>query len=350
MRNNVLVAFCMLSLATTAMTADFAPQTKLALRGDRFVVNGTPVDLYGIRVASASQSDEYTKALIESLDDYKAHGVNGITVFLQGSSGGFSDPFSPDGTALDPNHARRVTKIVEACDARGMVVIVGIFYQRTMRDMNDVRRLQGATAVRQAVRTTTALLRDYTNVIINIANEQNSGLYRGLDFIQFNDPQRIIELCELVHETDPDRLVGGGGYDDALNVTIGRSAAVDVLLFDTSSRDIEANQDSGWHYDHFIEHGVVGKPIVNVELFGGWTRQCVSATGEPGAFRSEHKQLYFREVDAAARRPGLSVFFHANPWCQGPSMDKPVRYALAGQGTPDDPGIRWWFEYVRAKW
>jgi hypothetical protein len=349
MRNNVLVAFCMLSLATTAMTADFAPQTRLTLRGDRFVINGSAVDLYGIRVASASQSDEYTKALIESLDDYKAHGVNGITVFLQGSSGGFSDPFSPDGTMIDSNHARRVKQIVEACDRRGMIAIVGIFYQRTMRNMDDTRRLRDTAAVRQAVRTTTTLLRDYANVIINIANEQNSGLYRGVNFFDFNDPERIIELCELVHEIHPGRLVGGGGYHDALNVTIGRSAAVDVLLFDTFSKDIEANQDSGWHYDHFVERGVVGKPIVNVELFGGWTKQCVSGAGEPGSFRSEHKQLYFREVDAAARRPGLSVFFHANPWCQGPSMDKPVRYDLAGQGTPDDPGIRWWFEYVRTK-
>jgi hypothetical protein len=124
---------------------------------------------------------------------------------------------------------------------------------------------------------------------------------------------------------------------------------VDVLLFDTFSKDIEADQDSGWHYDHFVKHGVAGKPIVNVELFGGWTRRCVTDSGQAGYFRPEHKRLYCREVDAAAQRPGLSVFFHANPWCQGPSAGLPVRYDLAGQGTADDPGIRWWFEYVRSK-
>lgn len=327
----------------------YKSRTRLTVEGHHFRINDRLVDLYGIRVASASQSDALTRALIENLDAYRAYGVNAITVFLQGSSGGFADPFSADGTTLAPDHLARIKRIVEACDRRGMVAIVGIFYQRVMADVNGSRRIRDAEAVRQAVQTTTESLRGYENVILNIANEQNSAYYQKVAFFDFNDPECIVELCARVHAVDPTRLVGAGGYDDALNVAIGRSPAVDVLLFDTSGQDIARDQDSGWHYDLFVSRDVVDKPIVNVEVFGGWTKRCVTASGEGGRFLPEHKRLYYREVDAASARPGLSVFFHANPWCQGPSLGQPVRFDLGGSGEAEDPGIHWWFEYVRSK-
>lgn len=86
------------------------------------------------------------------------------------------------------------------------------------------------------------------------------------------------------------------------------------------------------------------KPIVNVESFGAWTREFMP----PGVFKQEGKEKHFQEVAEAAARPGLSVFLHSNPWCQGPADGFPVRYDLGGHGTKEAPGIRWWFEHVRA--
>lgn len=321
--------------------------TRLSVEGDRFLINDRLVDIYGIRVASASHKEAYTRDLLLNLDAYKAHRVNAVTVFLQGSSGGYADPFSADGTSLDPEHLDRMRRIIEACDERGMVVIVGIFYQRTMANADDSRRLADAEAVRQAVRTATRELRGYQNIIINIANEQNSSWYQRLDFFDFNDPENIIALCGEVKSTDPERLVGGGGYHDDHNVVIGRSPLVDVLLFDTWSQDIAANQDSGWHYDYFVENGVSAKPIVNVELYGGWTRACVTEDGRAGFYSPTHKAMHYQDIDSAVQRPGLSVFLHSNPWYQGPSMDLPMRFDLGGDGTAEDPGVRWWFQYVR---
>ncbi len=77
---------------------------------------------------------------------------------------------------------------------------------------------------------------------------------------------------------------------------------------------------------------------MNIELFGGWTGRFGR-----GVFPDEVKRAYRREVDAAACRPGLSVFFHNNPWCQL----EPMRYDLGGSGSEADPGIRWYFEQVR---
>lgn len=349
---NRLLMVLVLSVGAVGSSAKGA--SRLATQGDRFLLNGRKFDMWGVRVASASQNQEYTEALIAALDSYKAHGVNAVTVFVQGSSGGFSDPFSPDGKSLDAGHLARIKRIIAACDERRMAAVVGVFYQRAMANKNGVRKLQSSEAVVQAVRTVTEALRDCENIIINIANEQNSGWYDNMQdgaerLYDFRDPKKIVSLCRVVHEVDADRLAGGGGYDDAGNVVIGCSEDVDALLFDTCSRDIEAGQDSGWHYDYFVKNGVRDKPIVNVELYGGWTKKFVTSSGKGGRYPQNGRLIHFGDVDAACERPGLSVFLHSNPWFQGPSMGLDARFDIGGAGTEQDPGLRWYFEYVRRK-
>jgi hypothetical protein len=309
----------------------------LTIRDDQFLRDGKPVKLWGVRVASGTSSTEATGQLIAQLDDYKAHGINAITVFYQGSSGGSQDPFSPDGKQIRPDHQERMERILRECDRRGLAVIVGIFYQHAPFGLKD------AAAVEQAVKTVTTSLRPFRNAVLNIANEQNSGGYADSRAIyDFRDPQRIIDLCRVCRGTDPQRLVGGGGYDHSKNEIIGRSPDVDVLLFDTAGPD--RDPDSGKLYDRFVAAGVTGKPIVNVEQFGGWTKQFVP----PGVYPESAKQFHTRYADAAGARRGLSVFFHSNPWFQAPSLGKfSLRFDLGGQGTANDPGVRWYFDYVK---
>ena len=315
----------------------------LTVQEDLFFMNGKAFDMWGIRVASASQSDSLTDHLIAQLDDYRQYGVNTIDVFFQGSSGGFSDPLLKNGKEIEKGHLRRMKKIIEACDTREMVVVVGIFYQRVMADFNGVRHIDDAEGVKNAVRSVAKALRGHKNIILNIANEQNSGYYKRCDFFDFNDPEEIIGLCKLAKSANPALTVGAGGYHDDSNVTLGLSPAVDVLLFDTYDLDAQNGQHSRWHYDYFVHNGVKGKPIVNVEIFGGWTGKFVP----PGVYPEAGKQKHLKDVDEAAATRGLYVHFHSNPWCQGPSIGQPTRYDLGGMGTEDDPGIRWWFEHVR---
>jgi hypothetical protein len=308
----------------------------LSIDGKQFALDGEPFDMWGIRVGSATMNDTYMNHLIDQLDDYKAYGVNTLTVFYMGTSGGFENPFTTDdGRELDPDHHQRMVRIIEEAAERDMVVVVGIFYQRVNVGLKD------SDAVREAVRTVARKLQPYRNIIINIANEHNSHWYERTgfnDIFNLHDPQNVIELSTLIHEIDPDRLVGAGGYDHDDNVIIGRSPDVDVLLFDTSTDSLS----SGQLYQRFREDGVTGKPVVNVETFGGWTRNW-----PPGIFPDSVKASYYREIEEAAEEPGLSVFMHNNPWMQGPAQDYPLRYDLAGYGTEDDPGIRWYFEAVR---
>ena len=227
-----------------------------------------------------------------------------------------------------------MVEILRAADSRGMIVVVGIFYQRAPFPFRD------KGAVRAVVRTVTESLRPHRNAILNIANEQNSSLWKDSETVcDFRNPEVIIELCRLANEIDPARIVGGGGYDHAHNEKIGRSPDVDVLLFDTNNPE----PDSGALYERFVAAGVTGKPIVNVETFGGWTKKFMPA----GVFPPEAKAAYLREVESARRLPGLSVFFHNNPWCQGPAQELPRHYDLGGDGSAEHPGIRWYFEAVR---
>ena len=57
--------------------------------------------MWGVRVASATQRNNYTNSLISNLYDYKAAGINTISVFLQGSSGGYIDPFENGGLEIE---------------------------------------------------------------------------------------------------------------------------------------------------------------------------------------------------------------------------------------------------------
>lgn len=315
--------------------------TEVAVTGDRIFVDGRETKLWGIRVASASQADDYTDHLIAQLDDYRANGLNAVTVFFQGSNAACADPFNADGTAVDPAHLARMERIIRACDERGMVLVVGIFYQvKAVQGVMPPVHLRDWAACLEAVRTVTRSLRGHRNIILNIANEQNSAGHAPHPWAPVRTAAGLIEACKIVEAEDSSRLVGAGGYNHEINLELGRSPAVDILLFDTLGPDRQ--KSSGHWYDHFVANGVTGKPIVNVEMFGNWTGRF----RPPGVYTDEGKRIHFQEIDDALARPALSMFFHSNNWCQGAYERFPIRYDLGGNGTAESPGIRWYVDYL----
>ncbi len=329
MRNRLLLSSGLLILALGANTL----AATLSVKGVALELDGKPFDMWGVRTASASQTQELTDRLIARLDDYLAHGVNSVSVFYMGSSAAYTDPFVADGTAVDAGHQQRIERIVQACDRRGMVVIVGIFYQRCQQP-----NLRDWSAATEAVRTVARLLKPHRNVILNIANEQNSGRYKSLPWSRVQDVEDLAELCRVVKTVDPDRIVGAGGYDHASNGRLGRSKDVDVLLFDTAGQT-----RSGPVYERYLAAGVRDKPMVNVETFGAWTNQFLP----PGVFPEAVRQAYHHEIDDAARYSGLYVHLHNTPWFQAFTPEDEIRYDLGGHGTADHPGVRWYFEGVK---
>lgn len=332
MRPLRFLAFALMLVPLAASAAE------LTREGGRLLLDGKPVKLWGVRTASASQSAENTAHLLAQLDEYQHHGLNSVTVFYQGSSGGYSNPFSADGTQLDPAHQARMVEIIEACDRRGMVVIVGIFYQRS-----DFFRT--AVGWENAVRTATRALRPYRNVVINIANEQNSGLYKDSNGIfDIGSPGALIRLCDVVHAEDKRRLVGAGGYDHTKNIALGVSPSVDLLLFDTNGPE-----DSAALYDRFVAAGVKDKPIVNVEQFGAYSAKRPDFPEIAGVFTAQNKTLFLREIAAVGSRPYFHTFFFDARRLQGTGHGHATnRYDLGGDGTEASPGWRWYAEAIKA--
>ena len=73
----------------------------LSVESHSLYLDKKPFDMWGVRVASATQSKNYTNSLIRNLDEYKAAGINSMSVFLQGSSGGYNDPFENGGLGIE---------------------------------------------------------------------------------------------------------------------------------------------------------------------------------------------------------------------------------------------------------
>jgi hypothetical protein len=325
---------------------------------------GAPLDVWGVRVASGAARDDWTQALIDSLGDYSRHGVNALTVFYQGSSGGHLPAFSEDGRTIDPAVRARVDRLAGACADRDMLLVAGIFYQR--------ERLPTRDAYLRAAEAVAHQLRDRDNVLVNVVNEHNVGSYADCPFpVQTVDG--IAELCRTVRAAAPDLLVGGGGVHPGVNAEIAVHPDVDLLLFDwhgTSQEAVESYRAAG-----------SDKPLMNVELFGGWGQGFVEEddvaeqgvnVAWPGWGRTAPKEApagrrriqgvlpdqteathrgradFLAEVEYAAHTPGFSLFGHFPGWWQGPSRQPTFdnRFDLGGQGTRQDPGIRWYFEAV----
>jgi hypothetical protein len=120
-------------------------------------------------------SDTVTERHIHCLDDFIAHGVNCIGVYVQGSNGGWPDVnagrngYSPDGV-LNPEFGRRLERLVREADKRGMVVMVGLISPRKDQD------LKNEAAIRRAVEDTAKFLtaRRLHNVFVDLVHEYNS--------------------------------------------------------------------------------------------------------------------------------------------------------------------------------
>jgi hypothetical protein len=326
--------------------------------------SGRPLEVWGVRVASAAVREEWTQALIDHLDDYRRYGVNALTVFYQGSSGGHLQAFSDDGRELDAGVRERIDRLVRACADRDMLVVAGIFYQR--------ERLPTREAYVRAAEAAARHLAGYENVIINLVNEHNSAGWEHCPF-PVRTVEGIIELCQVVRAAAPDRLVGGGGIHPGVNAELSVRPELDLLLFDWHGASQEA-------VEHYRAAGST-KPLMNVELFGGWAQGFVEeddvpqpgvniswpgwgrntpAAAPPGRRRIQgvlpeqtqgtHRGRadFLSEVEYAARTPGFSLFGHFPGWWQGPSRQPTFdcRFDLGGNGTRASPGIRWYFEAV----
>ncbi len=304
------------SAAALLHSAPTGSRHVLSVVGAELRLDGTPIKLKGLRTSAALMSDATTRDLIEHLDLFRSYGVNAISVYVMGSR--FTDVkgYRPDAT-LNPVHAARLGRILDAADARGMVVLVGCLYWSTSRAHEDLAHWTQDDANR-AVANTVAWLRDrqYRHVFVDPDNEGMAHAAKQW---------RIAAMIDAGHAADPRCLI-------AYN-----AKAVPP-----------ANADLAIHHSPRIPH----KPYVETEGSPPLSNYWGAYSKRDGFYNYLNVGVYTPEMKARQEAAttelitGANGYFFASTWLQAPPPLGP-NMTPGGDGTPANPGIQWWLDYLR---
>jgi hypothetical protein len=179
-------------------------------------------------------SDKNTARFISKIPEYSSYGVRAFTLNLQGGFPGYegavNSAFRPDGT-LRENYLSRIKRVIEECDKSGMVVILGLFYQRQDQILRDEQ------AVKSGVVNAVNWVKEngFTNVVIEIANEYEHG---GFDYDIIKTAEGEVELIRLAKKTMPGLLVSASGMGNGrMNGLIAKEA--DFILIHFNGTKVE---------------------------------------------------------------------------------------------------------------
>ena len=215
--------------------------------------------------------DRNTAEFIEMMPVWRAAGMLGFTINLQGGSPeGYSDTqpwdnsaYAPDGTPR-PDYLQRLERILNTADDLGMVAMLGLFY------FGQDNRLENETAVIHAVEAVTDWLieKGYRNVLVEIANEVDVGHYTH-DIIK---AERCHELIGLVQARSTGKVPNPSGR----------------LLVSTSMRGGTLPPDETIHVADFLL--LHGNRVDNPDRIRKMVRDCrakASYRGQPILFNED---------------------------------------------------------------
>lgn len=221
----MLVAATLIAICGVAF--ECPAETMVSLSGTWWLINGAPTNrgsrseglLMNVRMVNATfedvgrpefNADDNTTELLSQIASYAAHGVNALTLNLQGGMPGYegavNSAFNADGS-LRQEYLDRVARVIRACDDQHMVVILGLLYQRQSGILRDEAAVK--SAVVNAVRWVQTL--GLQNVVIEIANEYP---HNGFKHTIIRSPAGQASLVRLAKATAPNLLVTASGYGD----------------------------------------------------------------------------------------------------------------------------------------
>lgn len=300
----------------------------LTNRGRDLFLNDTLFLPRGLRCSNALMNDMVTQELVDNLKVYTAHGLNTISVFFMGNRFGNVKGYRED-CSLDPVYAHRMEKIIAACDALGMVVIVGCLYWDESES-----KWAGWTQVEanKAIENTAIWLTDlgYKNVIMDVDNESMAQGKAG-----FSD----VELIQVAKKTAPWCLVASNYIGD-----------------------VPECADMGVH---FARYNNADKPYIESEGVaenapgGYWQRysrlcqdHCSYGIGSYknyiniGYYTPEMKQHQFQMAEMHFSK-GQGYLF-ASTWLQAAPPLGP-HHEPGGDGSISHPGMQWWLDYTKKR-
>jgi hypothetical protein len=281
-------------------------------------LDGAPFLVKGLRCSNALVSDAATDELIANLGTFAGYGVNTVSVFWMGSRFGDVQGYREDAT-LDPVYAARMARIIAGADARAMAVLVGCLYWGNSRAKWETWTQAEAEA---AVRNTVAWLaeHDFRNTLVDVDNEGMARRAKGFD-------NRALVLAGK--RADPTCVIGTNFHGDP-------PPEADVAL----------------HFSNVVPD----KPYIESEgsppgVEGGYWGPYSKREGFYGYLHVGVYTEAMRQAQVAATREHFAQghgYMLASTWLQAPPPQGP-NHRPGGQGTEDDPGVRWWLEAL-ARW
>jgi hypothetical protein len=293
-------------------------QYKFTAQGTQTLLNGKAFLVKGLRCSNALISDAATGELIGNLGLFAGYGVNTVSVYFMGNRFGDVVGYREDAT-LDPVYAARMARIIEAADARAMVILVGCLYWGDSRAKWESWAQAEANG---AVHNTVQWLadHDYRNVFVDVDNEGMS--------------------------------LRGAGFDNRRMVLAGKAADPGIMIATNFRGDPPPEADLAIHHSNKAP----GKPYIETEgsagdVPGGQGYWGPYSNLRDGSYNYVNIGLYTEAMKAsqiALTREHLDNgmgYMMASTWLQAPPPGPYQR--PGGTGGPGDPGIRWWLEFLR---
>jgi len=311
-------SLCALLAVGLASSGAQATRYRLSVDLERTLLNGQPFLARGLRCSNAMISDQATAELIDNLDTFASYGVNTISVFLQGSRFGDVKGYRED-ASLELFYAARLGQIIEAADARGMVVLVGCLYWGNSRaKWESWTQTEANAAVANTVRWLAE--HEYRNVFVDVDNEGMARAAKGFD------NQAMVQAGKAV---DPSCVIATNFHGDPppeadLGVHFSNRVAGRPYLESEGTPD---NAPGGYWGSYSKRDG-----LYNYLNIGVYTE----------AMRANQIQHAAEHFD---RGQGYLL---ASTWLQCVAPNGP-NHRPGGAGTAEDPGIRWWLEWLRER-
>src|SRR5207248_8065061 len=194
------LAVLVLCLAMTVPVSAAERHTSISISGDEFRINGKPTYAgrrwNGHNIQGLLLNSRMVQGIFDDLnantvlrwaypDTGKWDAERNTREFIQPWN---NSAIAEDGS-LRTDYMKRLERIIDRADELGMVVILGYFY------FGQDPRLDSEAAVIKATENATdwVLIKGYTNVVIEIANECNHDAYH--DILR---PTRTAEVIKLV--------------------------------------------------------------------------------------------------------------------------------------------------------
>jgi hypothetical protein len=290
-------------IGPTADGGSYKNRYVFSVSGTKTLLNGQAFQARGLRTSNALVTDQTAAALINQFDNYVANGINMVSVYFQGSRYTRVVGYLPD-ASLDPTIAARMGSIVEAADARGIVVLVGcLYYGGAGSTQPNWTQTDADNAIANTTRW--AANHNYRNVFFDPDNE-------GMASTLFSDP----ELVQAGKNGDPKAVMASNHGTCAPAADI----CIHISQMDPSKPYIQSEGGGIWVY---------GSGNYQASAVGVYT-----ASEEQGIINSSHSAYQAGEGWMLA-----SMWLQAAP-PEGPNL------SFGGDGI-NMPGVAWWTGWLK---